>query len=368
MNSELNDDVLLLNNMCKRMFSKLPKIDSSKDYWFIRANRGEYYRSFLIGGYIAIGWNFITLQDLEKLDKTSVKAKLRESDIKMEKPGSAYNQMMRFAYKIKLGDIVIVPSQAPNNLLVGEVISEPYTEKESNILDATNVCPYNKRIKVSWLGEIKNKDIDPQLYKLVYAGHTVSDANQYKKYINRGLYDAYIDDNEMSMTFKVQEEMNIDAFAYSTFLYTTLNMAQLLQREYGTNNKITLRTNVQSKGPIEFLGDPEVLIPLLTFLTLLLAGYRFDRAVKRNGGKIELDLKNGKASATLNSDGDEAIKKATASYKNAEAFEKLVKAGASEEMIQSILDLDLEAPEKARKIINSADDQFEQLEFEETDE
>ena len=41
MNSELNDDVLLLNNMCKRMFSKLPKIDSSKDYWFIRANRGS---------------------------------------------------------------------------------------------------------------------------------------------------------------------------------------------------------------------------------------------------------------------------------------------------------------------------------------
>ena len=37
-------------------------------------------------------------------------------------------------------------------------------------------------------------------------------------------------------------------------------------------------------------------------------------------------------------------------------------------MIKSILDLDLEAPEKARKIINSADDQFEQLEFEETDE
>lgn len=362
------DGILNLNQLCDLVLSKLPKVDSSKDYWFIRANRGEFYDSFLLGGYIAIGWNYISLEDLEKLDETSIKAKLKEFDKKMEKPGSAYNQMMRFAHQIKNGDMVIVPSQAPNDLLVGEVKSKAYTASDDKIESASNICPYNKRINVHWLGIIRNKDIDPQLYKLVYAGHTVSDASQYKKYINRGLYDAYIDGDEMSMTFRVQEEENINAFAYSTFLHKTLSMANILQEEYDTHKKITLRTNVQSKGPIEFLGDPLVLVPVLTFLSLLLAGQKFGNVVKSRGGKIEIDLKTGKASASMGSDGDEAIKKATANQIKAEALEKLIKAGATEELIKATLELDLEAPRKAKQIIDGEVSRTEQLEFEEIDE
>ncbi|WP_449456979.1 hypothetical protein [Streptococcus suis] len=361
-------DLLAFEQMLNKIQDKIPNVNSSKDYWFIRANKGEFYESFLLGGYIAIGWNFITLEDLEQLDETAIKSRLKEHDRKMEKPGSAYNQMMRFAYQIQIGDIVIVPSQAPNDLLVGEVKSKPYTEKDEIIEDASNVCPYNKRINVEWLGVIRNKDIDPQLFKLVYAGHTVSDANSYKKYINRGLYDVYIDGNEMSMTFKVQEEENINAFAYSTFLHHTLSMTRILQENLDSHKQITLRTNVQSKGPIEFLGDPAVLLPVMTFLTFMLAGYNLKRQIKKNGGKIEIDFKTGKANIEVNSEGDEKIKKATANLKNAEAIEKLLNVGAPQELIRAALELDLDPPQKAKKIIDGVVGQPEQLEFEETDE
>lgn len=356
------------NSLVNTVKSKLPNVDTRKDYWFIRANRGEYYESFMLGGYVAIGWNFVTLEDLEKHDETYIKTKLKSFDKKMEKPGSAYNQMMRFAYSIKVGDIVIVPSQAPNDLLVGEVKSEPYTEKEDVIQDSTNICPFNKRIKVHWLGVIRNKDIDPQLYKLVYAGHTVSDANLYKKYINRGLYDVYIDGDEMSMTFKVQEEENINAFAYSTFLHKVLAMANAIQEENDEHQKIILRTNVQSKGPIEFLGNPDVLVPVLIFVSLLLSGYYFGSIIKRNGGEIKIDFKSGIAGTKINSDGDEALKKATANKMNAEAIEKLIQVGASQELIQAALELDIEPPKKAKQIIENEISDFEQPEFEETDE
>ena len=237
--------------------NKLPNVNSDTNYWFIRANSGDYFNSFNIGNYIAIGWNDITFSDLETLSADTIKEKITEKYEDSKKPGSAYNQMRRFANELKINDIVIVPSAAPNNLLVGTVTSEPYTETEENIQSETNICPYNKRIKVRWVGIIHHRDIDPSLYKLVYSGQTITNANSYKKFINRGLYDSYIEDDSMSITFKVREDENVSAFAYNQFLSSILLMAEILKSK--EDQDITIRTNVQSQGPLELLGDPEVM-------------------------------------------------------------------------------------------------------------
>lgn len=237
--------------------NKLPNVNSDTNYWFIRANSGDYFNSFNIGNYIAIGWNDITFSDLETLSADTIKEKITEKYEDSKKPGSAYNQMKRFANELIINDIVIVPSAAPNNLLVGTVTSEPYTETEENIQSETNICPYNKRIKVRWVGIIHHRDIDPSLYKLVYSGQTITNANSYKKFINRGLYDSYIEDDSMSITFKVREDENVSAFAYNQFLSSILLMAEILKSK--EDQDITIRTNVQSQGPLELLGDPEVM-------------------------------------------------------------------------------------------------------------
>lgn len=345
-------DALLLNDLFEKIYQQLPSVDSSKDYWFVRAQKGLFYKSFLTGGYIAIGWNHITLEDLEYLDEEAVKGKIKDFDKNIEKPGSAYNQMMKFAYNLNIGDIVIVPSESPNDFLVGEITSRPYTETESNIESASNVCPFNKRMNVHWFGIIANKDIDPQLYKLVYSGHTITDANAYKKFINRGLYDAYIDHNHMSITFKVQEENNIDAFEYSTFLHTVLQMADIVKKASGMEDeKVILRTNVQSTGPIELLGNPAVLIPVLIFITIFAGGAVFKNLIKRNGADIEIDFKGNIFKARLNSDGDESIKKAQANKINAEALALLVDKGMSPEFEGATSKLDIKAPDTSAKII-----------------
>lgn len=351
------------NHLFKKLLQELPSINSQKDYWFVRAQKGLFYKSFLNGGFIAIGWNHITFDDLDKLDEGSVKSKIKDFDKNIEKPGSAYNQMMKFAYSINIGDVVIVPSEAPNDLLVGEVTSRPYTETEENIESASNVCPFNKRIKVHWLGIIQNRDIDPQLYKLIYSGHTITDANTYKKFINRGLYDAYIDEDYMSVTFRVQEESNIDAFEYSSFLHTTLQMIDIVKNAKKLqDDKVALRTNVQSPGPIELLGNPDILIPVLTFVTIFSGGFAFKNIIKRNGADIEINSKLGKFKAKLNSDGDEAIKKGKANKLNAEAIALLVDRGLSPEFKGATSQLEIKSSEEASKII-----QKELLEFQEID-
>lgn len=63
-----------------------------------------------------------------------------------------------------------------------------------------------------------------------------------------------------------------------------------------------------------------------------------------------------------------ANKKATANLKNAEAIEKLLTAGAPQDLIRAALELELEHPQKAKKIIDGVVGQSERLEFEETDE
>mgnify|MGYP006141146013 CR=1 FL=1 len=39
-----------------------------QEYWFVRTDNGDNYESFLRNGFIGIGWNEITVEDLRKID------------------------------------------------------------------------------------------------------------------------------------------------------------------------------------------------------------------------------------------------------------------------------------------------------------
>ena len=69
------ENINSLNTLFDTIKKNIPSIDSRKDYWLVRAQKGLFYKSFLKGGYIAIGWNHITLEDLENLDEDAVKEK-----------------------------------------------------------------------------------------------------------------------------------------------------------------------------------------------------------------------------------------------------------------------------------------------------
>ena len=60
-----------------------------------------------------------------------------------------------------------------------------------------------------------------------------------------------------------------------------------------------LRTNVQSKGPIELLGHPEILVPVLVFIIILTGGIAFRNLIKRNGANFEVDSKLGKFKSSV---------------------------------------------------------------------
>ena len=93
-------------------------------------------------------------------------------------------------------------------------------------------------------------EADPAFQKIVYAAHTISKVNEYKKYINRALYDTYIEDEQMHMTFRVNKQNGIKLDALVEFLSTYQQLAKLI----APDEEIEIRINLQSPGPIELVG------------------------------------------------------------------------------------------------------------------
>ncbi len=238
-----------------QVMENLPSLDTNVNYWLFRANGGQYYDDFNSGNYIGIGWDKISLKYLEDIKGPNaldlLKAKISEDYPDDKRPGSSASQILKFMYALKEDDLVLVPSENSVRYLIGRVTGKPYFENDDELLDNKRHCPYRKRRKVKWIGVINRNEADPSLYKLVYAGHTMSSANDYKDFINRALFDSYVaNDQKMHSTFKVTTTNNVDMYRFSQFQYYLSSIHHLLFEK----EKMDSKTNVQSPGPVEIIG------------------------------------------------------------------------------------------------------------------
>ncbi|KRL45726.1 hypothetical protein [Lacticaseibacillus manihotivorans] len=231
---------------------QLQRLASDVTYWLFRANGGRYYDDFNAGDYVGMGWNSITLEDIDNYrgNVDALKSKVHDLFPDDKQPGSTAGQLQRFVYALKKDDIVLVPSENSERYLIGKITSEVYAETDEELLDDKRHSPYQKRRKVHWLGVIDRNSADPALYKLVYAGHTLSNADEYKDYINRALFDSYITDDKIHSTYLVNQLQDIDMLDQSTFTYSYAHIHKLLFPD----EKLISKTNVQSLGPIEIVG------------------------------------------------------------------------------------------------------------------
>lgn len=117
--------------------------------WCIRANRGEYARQFLAGGYVAIGWTEIK-SDLSRIHTREELANLlRAAYPNIVSPivqGNYVGQIARFLWEIQAGDFIITPSSDTELLHYGVVNEDPsYTYGRTD-----DGCPYLQRRRVTW--------------------------------------------------------------------------------------------------------------------------------------------------------------------------------------------------------------------------
>lgn len=97
---------------------RIPEISAERQYWFIRTNGGDYYQDFFESKSVGVGFNLVTLADVNKAfaDKSDPYGQLHAAVHKRyntETTGKAAGLIWRFLNEIKPGDIVVALISSP---------------------------------------------------------------------------------------------------------------------------------------------------------------------------------------------------------------------------------------------------------------
>jgi restriction system protein len=259
---------------------RLPHIKYETNYWLFRTNAGEYYDTFLKRGFIAIGHNEVTLDDLRKAqnrkeDWDAIVEKIKKIEKENKMPGHSLNQMLKFTYEMRPGDLVMIPSTNSDRIAFGAVSNAPL------FLQEDEDCKFRKRRRVKWFKEIRRAQLEANLYKLMFSHHTITKANDYAQYIDRLLNTLYIKGGNAHYVLDVKTTKGISAFGTFRMGYNLLDLTKQICDEYGIPfdpNDVELSCELNSPGKIELKSKHILAIALAAIISLTIVG---------GGGKIE---------------------------------------------------------------------------------
>lgn len=257
------------------ILDEVPTIKSDRKYWFVRTNGGEYYDSFIKGGYIAIGYNEISLSAIQ-VAKNNDSAGIENLTLKIKetykeeesRPGHVASQLVRFAYQIKKGDIVLIPNENSHTIHFGEIASTP-----TDIVRAPNdKCPYQKRKRVKWIKSVRRNKLDADFYKLMFSHQTITDASDYAGFIDRTLNSLFIKGDETHLVLDVNTTDEINAKSLFSF-GNALNLTEELCSDESIDNPdFNVKLNVQSPGTIEITAVVALGVIALGLILVTISG------------------------------------------------------------------------------------------------
>nr|WP_302597393.1 hypothetical protein [uncultured Cellulosilyticum sp.] len=266
----------------------IPEIPSTRNYWLVRTQGGEFFKEFYFEDYVAIGWNEITDTNLmveERREDLINAVKLHFTE--KQKPGGIASLLIKFNEEMKKGDIVIIPDSSSNYIAFGELLEDDiYLEdnienNEEDEFDETDIneetkCPYIKRRRVKWLKKQAKKDIDIYLYKILNSHHTISRVKEeYKNIVDRSLYPYYIKDGQAHLVLRVKQEKNISLVQLSKLLSNNLDIIDEFNDITESNiskDDIDIKLNINSAGPVEIISNPSTILLIGVVLTFLVGG------------------------------------------------------------------------------------------------
>lgn len=248
---------------------KIPVIHNETKYWIIRSGvENVFYDDFLHDSCIAMGWDRIN--DIDRIKQTLDTRVLKEL-VRVKYPELAQNRseasfkrkigditmkIYRFINELKIDDIIVTPGS--EEVLIGKIVSEPYLVDtyQKNVSGAELMGALNKARKVEWLKRIKRVDLEPNLRLILGVYHGVAHINsqQVITEINRAIYNFYVEDNKGHSIFRITEEKEVDFEKYAYFIKSTNELYKILKPN-DKIRKLTIKTNVQSPGPIELIGE-----------------------------------------------------------------------------------------------------------------
>ena len=246
-------------------------ISPDTNFWMVRTKNGYYHDEYLEGKFVALGWNIITKEMIDKYnkiekrtDKDAYREFLKDLVAKhypnVKNPMLNINKCNRFIHEMKENDILMIIGKK-SELITFARAGEYYEENEFTPLHeieadkqineghdrTSNVkCPYIKKRKIEVLKTVESRNVNPNLFRALVSYHGLSNTNEYGSFILSSIFSCYTWKNQLNMVFRVNKVKNIDTYDFSGFLF---NSAYVL-KQADENINIYTKTNVNSPGDI----------------------------------------------------------------------------------------------------------------------
>lgn len=267
----------------------IPKIKDGTNYWIVRSGvEGKYFNQFYYDNCIALGWDKIdninlikglksveTLKNIVKKeysDELNEINNLKKSNIN-RKVGDIANKIYKFINELKVGDIIVTPGK--DEILIGEVTSDAFLvcnkyNKLSLDKESERIGELNKARSVKWLKRINRDELEPNLRLILRVYHGIAHINneQVITEINRTIYNFYITNNEGHTIYRINTQEAIDFSKYANFIKHINGIYELIKDDF-EDDKLIIKTNVQSPGPIELIGNSALVKAVLVAANLI---------------------------------------------------------------------------------------------------
>lgn len=265
-------------------------IPETKGYWLIRTNSGFFYDDFKDANIVGISHNQIKLSSIEQISKKYGNEKKRtvkefkEIIKRVDKEANhiellsenaisiAANQIYRFVFEVKKGDIVIIPSENSETILIGEVTKSYISSKTLKTSDNTPIILLKE---VRWLKEVNRRKLDPNLYKIFFAHQAINDIKDYESPIERTINDLYILNNEAHLIINIGKQEDIPASELFGLGYHILSEIDGFAKFYNldiSSSDFDVSINLNSKGTIDLKSKVKKGIPLAALILFICGG------------------------------------------------------------------------------------------------
>lgn len=242
------------------LIDSVVEVQQETNYWFIRTDYGRYYDTFVENGFIAIGWNNVTVSELNELDvfRYTIHERLTISEnINTASQGgkskltSITNKLVKFV-NLKENDVVIIPNQNSGQYAFGVIQgSAPYTDY-GNTLN----CEHQKRRRVKWLAKKTMQELDPMFYKMRFTQHSISSIQEYAPYIDAVTHALFKKNNNTHLVLDIRKEGDINVELLTGLMKNIQTFATKINDDHRFEELVgqsSIKINLQSPGKVEFI-------------------------------------------------------------------------------------------------------------------
>lgn len=276
----------------------IPIIPIEKNYWLVRTQGGKYYHDFRSKGIIAINWDEISLDDIDKLSDAELTEKVKVNYPERVKPSHSAAQLRSFKNGIKKGDTVIITSYGSNKFSIGEVTEDNCFEEVVELPSVEPkhpICTYTKRRRVKWQKELTKFQLDMPMFKLLqHSRATINPANDFGDVIEGLIHDFFIRGDSAQLSLKVKRESNIPAKDFFKLGTEILDIIDEFGEYVGdpsiTSDGITTKINVNSEGKAKLIGNKTKIVLASCVLYIFIAGGGVSFTLPENLSGAQFDL------------------------------------------------------------------------------